>query len=116
MLLSKALTHNKDDYFKMFYDNLGHPRIKALEYRRSNLEKAYKIVDVVEGSETTIKVYLNLKEDSVISKADLKTKLQDIYDKIKVDRVAKATDIEKWYEVKTTKLNNRPAFKIVKML
>lgn len=110
------LVDNRDDYFKMFYDSLGHTRIKALEYRRSNLEKAYKIVDVVEGSETTIKVYLNLKEDSVISKADLKTNLQDIYDKIKVDRVAKATDITKWYEVKTTKLNNRPAFRIVKML
>ena len=42
--------------------------------------------------------------------------ISTVDDKIKVDRVAKATDIEKWYEVKTTKLNNRPAFKIVKML
>ena len=110
------LVDNKDDYFKTLYDNLGHPRIKALEYRRANLEKAFKILDKVDNKETEIKVYLNLKNDAVVSKADIKTKLQEIYDKLGIDKVSKATDLKKWYEVKDTKINNRPAFRIVKML
>lgn len=110
------LVDNKDDYYKMIYDNLGHPRIKALEYRKTNLERAYKVQDAVEDNTTMIKALLNLKDGEVISRNDLKNKLQNIYDQIGIDQIAKATEVSKWYEVKVTKLNNRPAVKVVKML
>ena len=106
----------KDDYYKVLYDHLGHARIKALEYRRSDVQKAFDLKDQISDQEVEIKVLLKLRKDAIISKADLKTQLQEIYDRLNIDKVAKATDITKWYEVKNTKVNNRPAFKVVKML
>lgn len=106
----------KDDYYKVLYDHLGHARIKALEYRRSDVQKAFDLKDQISDQEVEIKVLLKLRKDAIISKADLKTQLQEIYDRLNIDKVAKATDITKWYEVKSTKVNNRPAFKVVKML
>lgn len=106
----------KDDYYKVLYDYLGHARIKALEYRRTDVQKAYDLKDQISDQEVEIKVLLKLRNDTVVSKADLKTQLQEIYDRLGIDKVAKATDITKWYEVKNTKLNNRPAFKVIKML
>lgn len=110
------LVDNKDDYFRMFYDSLGHPRIKALEYRRANLERVYKVQDQVEDNNTMIKALLNLKNDEVILRQDLKIRLQGIYDKMNIDQLAKATDVSKWYEVKDTRLKSRPAYKVVRML
>lgn len=114
-ILSK-LVDSKDDYFKMFYDNLGHPRIKALKYRKSELERVYKVQDEVEDNNTMIKALLNLKNDEVVTKSDIKNKLQSIYDQLNIDQIAKATEVSKWYEIKDTKLNKRPAIKVVRML
>ena len=57
--------------------------IKTLEYNKDDLRAS---------------VHLYFKEDSVISKSDMKTCLQAVYNSLSLPRVAKATDIEEWFE------------------
>lgn len=110
------LVDAKDDYFKTAYDTLKHETIRKLEYRKPAIERAMKIHDTKNENATEIPALLNLKKDQVYLRADIKAKIQDIYDKLAIPDKAKATDITKWYEVKDTRQNSKPAFKVVKML
>ncbi|QFS18901.1 hypothetical protein FHP22_15780 (plasmid) [Acinetobacter indicus] len=110
------LVDAKDDYFKTAYDTLKHETIRKLEYRKAAIERAMKIHDTKNENATEIPTLLNLKKDQVYLRADIKAKIQDIYDKLGIPDKAKATDITKWYEVKDTRQNSKPAFKVVKML
>lgn len=110
------LVDAKDDYFKTAYDTLKHETIRKLEYRKPAIERAMKIHDTKNENATEIPTLLNLKKDQVYLRADIKAKIQDIYDKLAIPDKAKATDITKWYEVKDTRQNSKPAFKVVKML
>ncbi|MGF2634907.1 DEAD/DEAH box helicase family protein [Acinetobacter johnsonii] len=110
------LVDAKDDYFKTAYDTLKHETIRKLEYRKPAIERAMKIHDTKNENATEIPTLLNLKKDQVYLRADIKVKIQDIYDKLAIPDKAKATDITKWYEVKDTRQNSKPAFKVVKML
>lgn len=110
------LVDAKDDYFKTAYDTLKHETIRKLEYRKPAIERAMKIHDTKNENATEIPTLLNLKKDQVYLRSDIKAKIQDIYDKLTIPDKAKATDITKWYEVKDTRQNSKPAFKVVKML
>lgn len=110
------LVDAKDDYFKTAYEVLGHETIKKIEYRKQAVERALKIHDSQKENATEIPTILNLKANDVILRADIKTKIQDVYNKLSIPDKAKATDITKWYEVRDTRLNSKPAYKIVKML
>ncbi|WP_407507732.1 DEAD/DEAH box helicase family protein [Acinetobacter baumannii] len=110
------LVDAKDDYFKTAYDTLKHETIRKLEYRKQAIERAMKIHDTKNENATEIPTLLNLKKDQVYLRADIKAKIQAIYDKLAIPDKAKATDITKWYEVKDTRQNSKPAFKVVKML
>lgn len=110
------LVDAKDDYFKTAYDTLEHDTIRKLEYRKQAIERAIKIHDAKNDNATAIPTLLNLKKDQIYLRADIKTKIQEVYDKLGIPDKAKATDIIKWYEVKDTRSNSKPAFKVVKML
>ncbi|MFX6113762.1 DEAD/DEAH box helicase family protein, partial [Acinetobacter baumannii] len=107
------LVDAKDDYFKTAYDTLKHETIRKLEYRKPAIERAMKIHDTKNENATEIPTLLNLKKDQVYLRADIKAKIQAIYDKLAIPDKAKATDITKWYEVKDTRQNSKPAFKVV---
>lgn len=110
------LVDAKDDYFKTAYDVLTHDTIRKFEYRKLPIERALKIQDAQKDNATEIPTLLNLKKDEVILRSDIKVRIQDVYNELNIPDKAKATDIEKWYKVKDTRLNAKPAFKIVKML
>ena len=110
------LVDAKDDYFKTAYDVLTHDTIRKFEYRKLPIERALKIQDAQKDNATEIPTLLNLKKDEVILRSDIKVRIQDVYNELNIPDKAKATDIEKWYKVKDTRLNTKPAFKIVKML
>lgn len=111
------LVDAKDMDYKKFYDQLGHDRIKALRYRQSSIERDFGQEVSLDDSELMIRALLNYKVDDVISKADLKTRIQEVYKELGIEKLAKATHITEWYEVKPTKLDRiYPAFKIVKLL
>lgn len=107
------LVDAKDDYFKTAYDLLKHDTIRKLEYRRQAIERAMTIHDAKKENATEIPTLLNLKKDQVYLRSDVKTMIQEIYDKLGIPDKAKATDISKWYEVKDTRANSKPAFKVL---
>ena len=95
---------------------MTHDTIRKFEYRKLPIERALKIQDAQKDNATEIPTLLNLKKDEVILRSDIKVRIQDVYNELNIPDKAKATDIEKWYKVKDTRLNTKPAFKIVKML
>ncbi|MEG6548160.1 hypothetical protein V6C59_20095 [Acinetobacter bereziniae] len=110
------LVDNKDEDYGKFYEKLGAEKIKALEYRKAEIELEYNQQCKLDNSDFKILDLLNLSSGDIVIKAELKTRLQEAYDKLNIAKVAKATEIGNWYEVKNTKLDNKPAFKIIKLL
>lgn len=108
------LVDAKDGSYNEFYSVLGHSKIRALEYRETNVKEAMVQAKLIDENEDMVFAKLKLKEGDVIQKSELKNKLQDIYTELGIKKGAKGTDIEEWFEVKNTKLDTRPAFKLVK--
>lgn len=78
---------------------LGPERIKALGYNITEIKKELGIItfDVDDVAQRIIGAF---KEGDRISKADIKTKLKEIYAEVGYEKTAKANDIEEWFEVK----------------
>ena len=87
------------DYIKGYYQSLGPERLKNLGYKRNNIEKALGVVmfspDLLMDS-----VYSDFREGEKLSLTNIKNKLSFIYSSINYNSAPKATDIEKWFEVK----------------
>lgn len=104
-----------DDIYKTYFDELGHDKIKALDYRKPNIQRAYETVTAKDDHVTVLKALLNLKKDQIITKAELKPIIQAVYDKLDIAEKAKATDVLNWYKVSETKLNGKNAYKIIRV-
>lgn len=109
------LVDGYDDIYKTLYDELGHEKIKALDYRKPYIQRAYEAVTAKDDNITVLKALLNLKKDQIVTKAELKPMLQTVYDKLEIKEKAKATDIQNWYKVSETKVNGKNAYKILKI-
>ncbi|WP_191112920.1 DEAD/DEAH box helicase family protein [Acinetobacter lwoffii] len=106
----------KDESFKNYYDVLGHEKIKALRYRETDITHEYAQATAIDSKDLKIKALLDYKPDDIITKADLKVRIQEVYKELGIEKLAKATHITEWYEVKATKLDRiYPAFKIIKL-
>ena len=87
------------DHIKSYYALLGPERLKALGYKRNNIEKELGIVTFSwELLRDTI--YSEFKEGDKSASTVIKDKLISIYSSINYSATPKATDIEKWFEVK----------------
>lgn len=52
------------------------------------------------------RIYKIYKIGDRLIKADIKSKLQEIYDNLNISQKAKATNIEEWFETKRCKMKN----------
>ena len=98
-----VLTVEADKEYEMIveaYEVLGSDKCKALEYRKAEIEKALTIVNKQLHYTAKIVRLLDLRVGEWISAADLKVKIQSVYDQLDIDKKAKATDITEWYGVK----------------
>ena len=84
---------------KDFYEMFGHQKMKALEYRKKDMTDHMIAEDKKKQNDVKIVQLLNLRVGEWVSAAQLKVKLAEIYDKLNIDKVAKATDIEQYYGV-----------------
>ena len=95
---------------KQAYDELGTAKVQALKYHVGNIRREltkqvrlpseYKIVKMID----TV-----FPKQMFISKSKAKSELQRIYDDLGIQKMAKAADLAKWYEIKETapKINGR---------
>lgn len=84
---------------KNFYNMYGSDKMKALKYRKTDMEQFMIAEDKTRQQDVKIAMLLNLRVGEWISKADLKDKIQAIYTRLGIDKIAKATDVEKFFGV-----------------
>lgn len=88
---------------KEAYETLGADKVREMKYHQSNIKR-----EITKRKHETLdtKVFLlldgQLPKQVAIPKADIKKKLQEIYDELKMSKKATASDIKKWYSVKET--------------
>jgi hypothetical protein len=82
------------------YKALGADKMKALKYRKNYFEKALLIASEESSNDYKIVKTLNLRVGNWYSMFSLKTKLKRIYKSIGMNRGAKATDLNKWFNLK----------------
>lgn len=87
------------DEIKSYYLTLGSQKLYSLGYNITRIKKALGIV--VFSDELLIdSIYSDFKEGSKLSLVDIKSRLSNLYQSINYKSVPKATDIEKWFNVK----------------
>ena len=82
------------------YRVLGVEQMKALEYRKVDIEKALLIASNEPTNSYKIVRFLNLRIGKWYSMSSIKSRLKVIYSDIDLSRTAKATDLKKWFNLK----------------
>lgn len=95
---------------------IGADKIKAVKYRKIEIEREVVKAQKLASVEWKIVKLLNYKVGQWIAANELKTTLQGIYDELGIPNKAKATDIYKWYDVKSQSKWDKNIKKAVKGL
>lgn len=93
----------KYSFLKDAIDNLGFKRIETLKYVQASIKNELLKTSNIGFEEKIIKG-LNLKTGDFITKSDLKRKLVNLFTTLQIKEKPSASDIEKWFDVKSTKL------------
>ena len=94
------------DKYGEYYYLLGPDRIKANNYRETNLRREWlKIHSEVKVEDTMItQIYDTFKISEKYSKASIKSTLKEIYERFDFSKTAKASDLTEYFVLKTIKL------------
>ena len=87
-----------DDEIKSYY-SLGPQRLKALGYSTTKIKRELGIV-TFSWELLRQEIYSSFREGEKYTLSSLKLKLRDIYISINYQSTPKATDIEKWFNIK----------------
>ena len=92
---------NDSDEIKSYYTTLGPVKLKSLSYNSTKIKRALGIVtfsqDVLETS-----IYREFKVGDIWILSSIKQKLEEIYNDINYDKIAKAIDLLNYFEVQET--------------
>jgi hypothetical protein len=101
-LLSLRLAE-EDNRLRSYYDLLGSERIRALSCDEANLKREVEAKSKEAAVEHTLKQVLHTGQR--IKKAELKALIQQHYNKLGINKTAKATDIAKFgFDTKEVKI------------
>lgn len=105
------------EYFKLFYISLGPNRCRKLYYKYSKLKAELENMRIDKDLLLST-IYSEFKVGDKISKSEIKDKLFKIYNDLGLVKTPKATDLNEWFDISTTKVqvNDKKieAFKIIK--
>lgn len=108
-----------DSSFSKYYWTISPSRAGTLGYQKGNLEAEYNSCRNSDGK-ILEEVYKTFQVGSKYSKSVIKSELQKIYDNCGQIKVAKANDLEKYFDIKTCQITNKEtgkrdmAYEIVK--
>jgi hypothetical protein len=91
------------DYIKSYYLSLGPEKLKALGYKRNNIERELGIVTFNQNLLIS-SIYSEFKVGDIWLLSDIKQKLESIYSSINYNKVAKASDLISYFEIQETML------------
>ncbi len=107
--IAKAVLDNlNDSSFSKYYWTISQSRAGTLNYQRGNLEAEYNSIygksstEIVESS-----ILSKFQPGQKYPKSTVKSELQMIYDTCGSGRVAKANDLEEYFEIKEIKIQNK---------
>ena len=93
--------------FHTYYNFFGTARIKALGYHESILKKYLDEARESTGKLLCDRVYSSFSEGTKISFSEIKQKLQEIYDDLGLIGIAKAKDLQTFFETKDCSYNDK---------
>ena len=91
--------------FIEYVNTLGWDRAKACGYNQTKLKAEFGIASFNQDP-LDARIYREFHEGDCISNVDLKAKIITIYDELGYNKLAKATEILRWFEVKKIKLKD----------
>ena len=97
------------------YLSLGKERIKALGYNSTKINKELENT-TVDKDILKQAIYEEFKTGDRITKSVIKERLSNLYNRLNLNKTAKAIDLEEWFEVKRIKVGGRNGFKLVKQI
>ena len=106
--IAKAVLDNlNDSSFSKYYWTISQSRAGTLNYQRGNLEAEYNSIYGKSSAETIESSILSIfQPGQKYPKSTVKLELQKIYDTCGSGRVAKANDLEDYFEIKECKIQN----------
>ena len=104
--------------YSLFFDYLGPERVKANGYRETNLRREWtNLYSEVKNKKVSDKIYELFKVGSRYGNSSTKLTLGNLYLSIGINKTAKASDLNNYFNIKLTKVkeNNRwiPGFEIL---
>ena len=91
------------DEIKSYYTTLGSSKLKSLSYNSAKIKNHLGVVtfsqELLESS-----IYSEFKVGDKITLSDIKSRLEVLYKSINYDKVAKAKDLENYFEVKNSSI------------
>lgn len=91
------------DEIKSYYTTLGSSKLKSLSYNSAKIKNHLGVVtfsqELLESS-----IYSEFKIGDKITLSDIKSRLEVLYKSINYDKVAKAKDLENYFEVKNSSI------------
>ena len=81
------------------YEKLGADRMKALKYRKSAINEALLIQNNIKSVSHKIVKILQLQNGKWFTKEEIKSKIQEVYDKLNLLKKAKSTDLQNWFDI-----------------
>ena len=110
--VSKILNENDFGYFlcqiPMIYGNyfniLGSDRCGSMKYQQSDIKREYDRVVSNQDIDLKQTIYSNFKIGDRLTSFDIKQQLTNLYDSVGYNKVAKATDLKEFFELRTTQI------------
>lgn len=107
------LIDDKSPEHKYHYETIGTEVIKSLGVNKTKIKKAVAVAENFNNTFFTVISHLNLKIGNKYNLAQLKKDIQKVYDKVGLEKTAKATDIKLYYNVRYCYLNRKDAYEII---
>ena len=104
--------------FKTYYTVLGPEMCKLRKYQKGEVDKELECQKDSGFNQNTLsnKIYQEFKEGEVYTNKDAKEKLGKIYESLGYNKTPKATDLEKYFELKRARIKQQEGFKIIEKL
>lgn len=95
-----------DENLVNYYETLGPERLRSLSYNITNIKKEIKDLKI-DTSLLSNKIFDNFREGERYSKSDIKSILGKIYEDLEYSRTPKATDLERYFELRACQVPNK---------
>lgn len=110
---ARRLVFNQLEENMKQYLLLGHDRLISLSYNVTRIKSEINVKVFSENMLAT-RIYQEFKENSVMTKADIKKCLQQIYKEVGYGKTAKAIDIGDWFETKEVQIKRSSGYRLIK--